>query len=422
MEDHIVTGSWRRAAAGVGVVVLGCACVAAASLGGSRPGSLAEASAGGSVVDKAAGPSSGGRSQRGWGFSNAVINDFDQVLQGHVSAAKGAPTHAAKKPAPNEDSYLLRMGLVQHRGGSLIGGMGDAAGAGTLVSTEDKANAAARLQKLSYALEKTRGGRLVGQVNIGQSSGAGKLIPAEAKGVNAARTQALAYALKKAPGGRMVGQKNIGQSSGAGKLLPVQEEGVKAARTQVLAFALQKIAGGRLVGLTNIGQSSGAGKLEEEGAGADAADKGVAGEGAGGAAEGEGVEEQGARTQSLVNAYRFSEGIPLQGPALPHSGWPTILKLPCWVSGRNPSTLELESARAHQIGEPKQTGCISLGSIWGLAFLAARARVSGFGLEHLPRKSVGLTWENKSVHTEFVKTFRNFDFSVGRMFTYELKK
>ena len=33
-----------------------------------------------------------------------------------------------------------------------------------------------------------------------------------------------------------------------------------------------------------------------------------------------------------------------------------------------------------------------------------------------------MTWENKSVHTEFVTTFRNFDFSVGRVLTYELKK
>ena len=43
-------------------------------------------------------------------------------------------------------------------------------------------------------------------------------------------------------------------------------------------------------------------------------------------------------------------------------------------------------------------------------------------LFNIPRKSVGLTWENKPVHTEFVTTFRNFDFSVGRMSTYELKK
>ena len=239
MEDHIAVGSWRRTAAGVGVVVLGCACVATASLGGSRPGTLAEAgaSAGGSVVDMAAGPSSGGRSQRGWGFSDAVINDFDHVLQGHIaSATKDAPKRA-KKTAPSEESYLLRMGLVQHRGGSLIGGVGDTTGAGTLVSAEEKANAAARLQKLSFALKKNRGGRMVGQVNIGQASGAGK--------------------------------------------------------------------------------------LEEERAGADAEEKGVAGERAGGAAEqGKGVAEtgvDGARTQSLVNAYHFSEGIPQHGLALPHS-------------------------------------------------------------------------------------------------------
>ena len=39
-----------------------------------------------------------------------------------------------------------------------------------------------------------------------------------------------------------------------------------------------------------------------------------------------------------------------------------------------------------------------------------------------PRKSVGLTWGNKSVYTELVPTFRNFDFSVGRMSTYQLIK
>jgi len=39
-----------------------------------------------------------------------------------------------------------------------------------------------------------------------------------------------------------------------------------------------------------------------------------------------------------------------------------------------------------------------------------------------PRKSVRLTWENKSVYTEFVPTFRNFVFYLGRMLTYELKR
>ena len=40
----------------------------------------------------------------------------------------------------------------------------------------------------------------------------------------------------------------------------------------------------------------------------------------------------------------------------------------------------------------------------------------------MPRKSVRLTWENKSVYTEFVSLFRNFDFSSGKMLTYELFK
>jgi len=39
---------------------------------------------------------------------------------------------------------------------------------------------------------------------------------------------------------------------------------------------------------------------------------------------------------------------------LPHSGWPTIFKLPCWVSGLNSSTLERQRARAHRIGETKE--------------------------------------------------------------------
>ena len=43
-------------------------------------------------------------------------------------------------------------------------------------------------------------------------------------------------------------------------------------------------------------------------------------------------------------------------------------------------------------------------------------------LESLPRKSVGLTWGNKSVYTELVPTFRNFDFPVGRMSTYQLTR
>ena len=39
--------------------------------------------------------------------------------------------------------------------------------------------------------------------------------------------------------------------------------------------------------------------------------------------------------------------------------------------------------------------------------------------EFYPRKSVRLTWESKSVYTEFVPTFRNFDFYLGGMLTYE---
>jgi len=39
--------------------------------------------------------------------------------------------------------------------------------------------------------------------------------------------------------------------------------------------------------------------------------------------------------------------------ALLHSGWPTILKLTCWLAGKTPST-ELDSAWTHQIASPKQ--------------------------------------------------------------------
>jgi hypothetical protein len=34
-------------------------------------------------------------------------------------------------------------------------------------------------------------------------------------------------------------------------------------------------------------------------------------------------------------------------------GLTDYLKLTCWVRGTNPSTLELERARAYQFGEPK---------------------------------------------------------------------
>ena len=37
--------------------------------------------------------------------------------------------------------------------------------------------------------------------------------------------------------------------------------------------------------------------------------------------------------------------------ALPHSGWPTFLKLTCWISGTTPSALSGTRARSHQIGE-----------------------------------------------------------------------
>jgi hypothetical protein len=37
----------------------------------------------------------------------------------------------------------------------------------------------------------------------------------------------------------------------------------------------------------------------------------------------------------------------------PHSRFPTILKLTCWVCGTHPSTLGRKRARAHQAGEPK---------------------------------------------------------------------
>jgi hypothetical protein len=34
---------------------------------------------------------------------------------------------------------------------------------------------------------------------------------------------------------------------------------------------------------------------------------------------------------------------------------PTFLKSTCWLCGTDPSTLERESAWAHQISDPKQT-------------------------------------------------------------------
>jgi hypothetical protein len=39
--------------------------------------------------------------------------------------------------------------------------------------------------------------------------------------------------------------------------------------------------------------------------------------------------------------------------ALPHSGWPTILELTCWVRGTSPTVLEQKRFQSHQIGETK---------------------------------------------------------------------
>ena len=37
--------------------------------------------------------------------------------------------------------------------------------------------------------------------------------------------------------------------------------------------------------------------------------------------------------------------------ALPHSGWPTILKLTFWVCGTNPPSLEQKRTRALPVGQ-----------------------------------------------------------------------
>ena len=56
---------------------------------------------------------------------------------------------------------------------------------------------------------------------------------------------------------------------------------------------------------------------------------------------------------------------------------------------------------------------------WGEGCTARGFSVRCCGCKVQPRKSVRLTWENKSVYTQFVPTFRNFDFYLGRMLTYE---
>ena len=40
-------------------------------------------------------------------------------------------------------------------------------------------------------------------------------------------------------------------------------------------------------------------------------------------------------------------------PPLPHSGWPSVVQLICWVCGTHPAILARETARAHQISVPK---------------------------------------------------------------------
>ena len=66
-----------------------------------------------------------------------------------------------------------------------------------------------------------------------------------------------------------------------------------------------------------------------------------------------------ARLEQVVFVFEreaHEDGYPVlevqtQHLALPHSGWPTILKLTFWVCGTNPPSLEQNRARALLVGE-----------------------------------------------------------------------
>jgi hypothetical protein len=148
-QEQSTGGTWRRAVAGAGTLIVGCACVAATLDGGAAaPGVLALS---GDKVGKGAVSTAAKHPKSDWGIGDEVVSDFHKVLQGHFTSEK------SKTTAPSEATYLLRMGLVQKStrpgeptpGGSMITGLKDQSGAGTLLPAKYKAEAAARLQTLA---------------------------------------------------------------------------------------------------------------------------------------------------------------------------------------------------------------------------------------------------------------------------------
>jgi hypothetical protein len=89
--------------------------------------------------------------------------------------------------------------------------------------------------------------------------------------------------------------------------------------------------------------------------------------------------------------------------SLPHSGWPTILELTCWVRATNPSNLEQKRARSHQIGDTKYTETelgflvdrrASLGSSLALSQLVRSCQFGETGLV-FAGKLMDLKYESK---------------------------
>ena len=192
-QEQSTGGTWRRAVAGAGTLIVGCACVAATLDGGAAaPGVLALS---GDKVGKGAVSTAAKHPKSDWGIGDEVVSDFHKVLQGHFTSEK------SKTTAPSEATYLLRMGLVQKStrpgeptpGGSMITGLKDQSGAGTLLPAKYKAEAAAWFQNLaeqSAAGKATPGASMI--TGLKDQSGAGTLLPAKYKAEAAARLQTLA--------------------------------------------------------------------------------------------------------------------------------------------------------------------------------------------------------------------------------------
>ena len=372
-QEQSTGGTWRRAVAGAGTLIVGCACVAATLDGGAAaPGVLALS---GDKVGKGAVSTAAKHPKSDWGIGDEVVSDFHKVLQGHFTSEK------SKTTAPSEATYLLRMGLVQKStrpgeptpGGSMITGLKDQSGAGTLLPAKYKAEAAAWFQNLaeqSAAGKATPGASMI--TGLKDQSGAGTLLPAKYKAEAAARLQTLAeqgaaqstaakatpawtealmnkyrlsegilqghftsekskttapseatYLLRMGlvqkstrpgeptPGGSMI--TGLKDQSGAGTLLPAKYKAEAAAWFQNLAE--QSAAGKATPGasmITGLKDQSGAGTLLPAKYKAEAAAR-LQTLAEQGAAQSTAAKATPARTEALMNKYRLSEGIPQNG-------------------------------------------------------------------------------------------------------------